>query len=44
MEYSLLLAFIIFTVIGLAVGMKGSIRGIVSMSNAEISTANSMAS
>lgn len=44
MEYSLLLAFIIFTVIGLAIGMKGSIQGITSTSNSQISYANTMVS
>jgi Flp pilus assembly pilin Flp len=43
-EYSLLLAFIMFTMIGLAIGMKGSIQGIVGSSSSEISSANSMAS
>jgi Flp pilus assembly pilin Flp len=43
-EYSLLLAFIMFTMIGLAVGMKGSIQGITSMSNSEITAANTMVS
>ena len=43
-EYSLLLAFLMFTMIGLAVGMKGSIQGITSMSNSEISAANTMVS
>jgi Flp pilus assembly pilin Flp len=43
-EYSLLLAFIMFTMIGLAIGMKGSIHGITSMSSAELSSANSMSS
>ena len=43
-EYSLLLAFIIFTMIGLAIGMKDSIYGITSTSNSQISYANSMVS
>lgn len=43
-EYTLLLAFIIFTMIGLAIGMKGSIIGITSTSNSQISYANSMVS
>ena len=43
-EYSLLLAFIVFTVIGLSAGFSGSIRGIVDTSNSQISAANTMAS
>lgn len=43
-EYSLLLAFIMFTMIGLAIGMKGSIIGITSTSNSQISYANTMVS
>jgi len=43
-EYSLLIAFIMFTMIGLAVGMKGSIQGITSTSNSQISYANTMVS
>ena len=43
-EYSLLLAFIVFTVIGLSAGFTDSIRGIVGVSNSQISAANTMAS
>jgi len=43
-EYTLLLAFILFTMIGLAIGMKGSIIGITSTSNSQISYANTMVS
>jgi len=43
-EYSLLLAFIMFTMIGLAIGMKSSIIGITSTSNSQISYANTMVS
>ena len=43
-EYSLLLAFIMFTMIGLAIGMKDSIIGITSTSNSQISYANTMVS
>jgi Flp pilus assembly pilin Flp len=43
-EYTLLLAFIIFTMIGLAIGTKGSIQGITSTSNSQLSYANSMVS
>jgi len=43
-EYSLLLAFIMFTMIGLAIGMKGSIQGITSSSNSQITYANTMVS
>jgi Flp pilus assembly pilin Flp len=43
-EYTLLLAFIMFTMIGLAIGMKGSIQGITSTSNSQITYANQMVS
>jgi Flp pilus assembly pilin Flp len=43
-EYSLLLAFIMFTMIGLAIGMKGSVYGITSTSNSQLSYANTMVS
>jgi Flp pilus assembly pilin Flp len=43
-EYSLLLAFIMFTLIGLTIGIKGSVQGITSMSNSQISYANTMVS
>jgi len=43
-EYSLLLAFLMFTMIGLAIGFSGSIRGITSTSNSQISYANTMVS
>ena len=43
-EYSLLLAFILFTVIGLSAGFTDSIRGIVGVSSSQITAANTMAS
>jgi Flp pilus assembly pilin Flp len=38
-EYSLLLAFVLFTVAGLAQGFGASIAGITSLSNAQIDAA-----
>ena len=38
-EYSLLLAFVLFTVIGLANGFGANIAGITSLSNAQIDAA-----
>jgi Flp pilus assembly pilin Flp len=43
-EYSLLLAFIMFTIIGLSAGFSGSITGIVNASNSQIAAANTMVS
>jgi Flp pilus assembly pilin Flp len=43
-EYTLLLAFVMFTIIGLTAGFSASIRGIVSVSNSQISAANTMVS
>jgi len=43
-EYSLLVAFIVFTTIGLAVGMKGSIQSITSTSTSQLNYANAMVS
>jgi Flp pilus assembly pilin Flp len=43
-EYTLLLAFLLFTVIGLTTGMGGSVKGITSMSNSQIAYANNMVS
>ena len=43
-EYTLLLAFVAFTVLGLAAGFSDSIKGIVGVSNSQISAANTMAS
>jgi Flp pilus assembly pilin Flp len=43
-EYTLLLAFVMFTIVGLAVGMKASIQGITSTSTSQINYANTMVS
>ena len=43
-EYSLLLAFVMFTIIGLTAGFGGSIRGIVGVSSSQIASANTMVS
>jgi Flp pilus assembly pilin Flp len=43
-EYTLLLAFVVFTTLGLAVGFGPSIKGIVSTSNSQIAFANNMVS
>lgn len=42
-EYTLLISFLMFTVIGLAIGFKASIAGITSTTNQNLSAANSMA-
>jgi len=42
-EYSLILGFILFTVLGLAAGFKSSIAGITSLTNTHLSMANSSA-
>lgn len=41
-EYTLLLAFIVFTLAGLFFNISGSTAGIVNLSNSQISYANSM--
>lgn len=43
-EYTLLLAFLMFTMIGLAIGFSNGIKGITSTSNSQISYANTMVS
>lgn len=41
-EYTLLMAFVMFTIIGLATGFGNSVAGITSTSNSQISFANTM--
>jgi Flp pilus assembly pilin Flp len=41
-EYTLLMAFVMFTIIGLASGFGSSVAGITSTSNSQITYANSM--
>ena len=41
-EYTLLMAFVMFTIIGLASGFGSSVAGITSSSNSQITYANSM--
>jgi Flp pilus assembly pilin Flp len=41
-EYTLLIAFLMFTVIGLATGFHDSIMGITSVSNSQISYASTL--
>jgi len=41
-EYTLLLAFVMFTIIGLSVGFSSSITAIVGTSNSQLSYANAM--
>jgi Flp pilus assembly pilin Flp len=41
-EYTLLLSFLCFTVLGLAIGFKSSIAGITSVTNTNLSLANSV--
>ena len=41
-EYTLLISFIMFMLIGLAIGFKSSIAGIVSTTNSNLSLANSV--
>ena len=41
-EYTLLMAFVMFTIIGLASGFGNSVAGITSTSNSQISFANTM--
>ena len=41
-EYTLLMAFVMFTIIGLASGFGSSIAGITSASNSQITYANNM--
>jgi Flp pilus assembly pilin Flp len=43
-EYTLLLAFVLFTIIGLTAGLGSSVAGITSMSNSQITYANNFAS
>lgn len=43
-EYTLLLAFVAFTVAGLASGLGASVAGITSVSNSQIAAANAFAS
>ena len=43
-EYTLLTAFIVFVVAGLAGGLGASVAGITSVSNSQISAANTMVS
>lgn len=42
-EYTLIISFLMFTVIGLAIGFKSSIAGITSVTNSNLSLANSVA-
>ena len=41
-EYTLLMAFVMFTIIGLASGFGSSVAGIASSSNSQITYANAM--
>lgn len=41
-EYTLLMAFVMFTIIGLATGFSNSIQGITSVSNSQVTYANSL--
>lgn len=41
-EYTLLMAFVMFTIIGLATGFSNSTAGITSVSNSQIAYANNM--
>lgn len=41
-EYTLLMAFVMFTIIGLASGFGNSVAGITSVSNSQITYANNM--
>jgi Flp pilus assembly pilin Flp len=43
-EYTLLLAFVMFTIIGLTAGFGASIRGIVGVSTSQVAFANTMVS
>jgi len=43
-EYTLLMAFIVFVVAGLAGGLGASVAGITSVSNSQIAAANTMVS
>jgi Flp pilus assembly pilin Flp len=43
-EYTLLLAFVVFTIIGLTFGLGASIKGIVAVSNGQLASANTMVS
>jgi Flp pilus assembly pilin Flp len=41
-EYTLLISFVMFLVIGLAIGFKSSIMGVASTTNSNLSLANSV--
>jgi len=41
-EYTLLMAFVMFTIIGLASGFGSSVAGITSTSNSQVTYANSL--
>jgi len=41
-EYTLILGFILFTLVGLATGFRPSIAGITSLTNTDLSLANSV--
>jgi Flp pilus assembly pilin Flp len=41
-EYTLVVAFIMFTIVGLARGYHASIGGVTSMTNSNLATANSV--
>jgi Flp pilus assembly pilin Flp len=43
-EYTLLMAFVVFVVAGLASGLGSSVTGITSVSNSQISAASTMVS
>jgi Flp pilus assembly pilin Flp len=43
-EYTLLIAFVMFTIIGIVAGFGGSVAGIVNTSNSQIAYANAMVS
>jgi Flp pilus assembly pilin Flp len=42
-EYTLLMAFVMFTIIGLATGFRTSVAGITSVSNSQLGYASTMA-
>jgi Flp pilus assembly pilin Flp len=41
-EYTLLMAFVMFTIIGLATGFSSSVAGITSVSNSQVAYVNTM--
>jgi Flp pilus assembly pilin Flp len=43
-EYTLLMAFVMFTAIGITAGLSPSIKGIVSVSNSQLAYASTMVS